>query len=165
MSQLKSASLISYTTIIINILIGLVLTPFILKFLGKSEYGIYMLVGSIVGYLALFDFGLNNATIRFISKYRYQNDKKSETSYIATNILLYLGIALLIVIVGLIGFLFIDDVFLNKFSENELYSFKAMYLFMIPGGILQLRIKRLTELIELGKKIQFLLIELPVRDL
>lgn len=131
MSQIKSASIISYATILINIFIGMILTPIMLKYLGKSEYGIYMLVGSLVGYLALFDFGLNNTTVRFVSKYRHEGDKKGEEEFISTNFILYLGIALLIISVGLIGFIFLDNLFANKFSTAEMYSLKIMYLFMI----------------------------------
>ena len=131
MSQIKTASLVSYMTIITNILVGLILTPFILKSLGKSEYGLYMLVGSIIGYLALFDFGFNKTTIRFVSKYRHEGNKEKEEVFIATNLRVYFVIAVVIVLFGLAGFTTIDYFFLEKFTDQELYAFKVMYLFML----------------------------------
>ncbi|MWW23653.1 oligosaccharide flippase family protein [Algibacter lectus] len=130
MSQIKTASIISYLTIFTNIIVGIGLTPLILSSLGKSEYGLYMLVGSLIGYLALLDFGLNTTTVRFVSKYRHENNKEKEESFIATNIGIYGGIAVFICFIGL-GFYFTIDYFFTNLSTDELNLFKAMYLFML----------------------------------
>ena len=135
MSQIKTASLVSYTTIFLNILVGMVLTPMMIKYLGQSEYGIYMLVGSLVGYLALFDFGLSNTTVRFVSKYRHSGDIGSEREFIATNLILYILISLVIICVGLVGFFLLDN-FGLQFSSVEMYTLKVMYLFMLINIIL-----------------------------
>lgn len=135
MSQIKGASIISYLTIVTNIVVGIGLTPLILSSLGKSEYGIYMLVGSLIGYLSLFDFGLQNATVRFVSKYRHENNKGKEESFIATSLVIYLCIAFVIVLVGLAGYTTIDHFFSDKFTSYELYSFKVMYIFMLVNLI------------------------------
>jgi O-antigen/teichoic acid export membrane protein len=130
MSQIKTASIVSYITIFTNIVVGIGLTPLILSSLGKSEYGLYMLVGSLIGYLALLDFGLNTTTVRFVSKYRHEKNKDKEESFIATNLGLYFGIAILITIVGLIFYTTFDYLF-DNLTADELYLFKIMYLFML----------------------------------
>lgn len=40
MSQLKKGALLSYANIFLTNVIGLILTPFIVKSLGDSEYGL-----------------------------------------------------------------------------------------------------------------------------
>ena len=64
--------------ILVTNVVGLLLTPFIIKSLGDSEYGLYTLVGSFIAYFSLMDLGLNNTVIRFVAKYRTQKDKKGE---------------------------------------------------------------------------------------
>lgn len=130
MSQIKTASMVSYLTIITNIIVGIGLTPFILSSLGKSEYGLYMLVGSFIGYLALLDFGLNSTTVRFVSKYRHEKNKNKEESFIATNLGIYGGIAILITLIGLVFYTTIDY-FFDNLSNDELHLFKVMYLIML----------------------------------
>ncbi len=130
MSQIKTASIVSYLTIITNIAVGIGLTPFILESLGKSEYGLYALVGSLIGYLAMLDFGLNPTTVRFVSKYRHENDKEKEESFIATNLTLYGGMGMLVAFIGLIFYSTLDYFFRNL-SSSEMKLFKAMYLFML----------------------------------
>jgi len=130
MSQIKTASAVSYLTIITNIIVGIGLTPFILDKLGKSEYGLYTLVGSLIGYLALLDFGLTPTTVRFVSKYIHEKNKDKEESFIATNLGIYAGLAIVIAIIGLIVYSTIDYYFHN-FSIDELHLFKVMYLLML----------------------------------
>ena len=130
MSQIKTASLVSYLTIITNIFVGIGLTPLILDSLGKSEYGLYMLVGALIGYLALLDFGLTPTTVRFVSKYRHENNKDKEESFIATNLGIYAGVSILIVLIGLVFYSTIDYYF-DNLSANELQLFKVMYLIML----------------------------------
>ena len=47
MNQLKAGAILSYLNIIINICVGLVYTPFMMRVLGQSEYGLYALIGSV----------------------------------------------------------------------------------------------------------------------
>src|SRR5690625_6333705 len=77
-SQLKAGIYLSYISLFITNISNLILTPFIIRGLGDSEYGLYMLIGAFVGYIAVLDFGLGNATVRFVSKYRAENDKIKE---------------------------------------------------------------------------------------
>lgn len=51
MSQLKKGAALSYLTIILTNVVGLALTPFIIKYLGNDEYGLYTLIGALVGYI------------------------------------------------------------------------------------------------------------------
>ena len=64
MSEIRRGAMLSYATILIVNLSGLLLTPAIIRGLGNAEYGLYMLIGSLAAYLGVLDFGLNNAVRR-----------------------------------------------------------------------------------------------------
>jgi len=68
-SQLKSGAVLTYITLHLGNAIALVYTPFMLRALGQSEYGLFSLANAIVGYLTVLDFGFGSATIRYIAKY------------------------------------------------------------------------------------------------
>jgi O-antigen/teichoic acid export membrane protein len=51
-----------------GIALSLVYTPFMLRLLGQSEWGLYSLVASVVGYLHLLSFGFGGAYVRFYSR-------------------------------------------------------------------------------------------------
>jgi O-antigen/teichoic acid export membrane protein len=50
----------------VSILLGLVITPVIVRALGKESYGLWGLAASFVGFYGLFDFGLSMALSRFL---------------------------------------------------------------------------------------------------
>ena len=66
-SQIKKGAIISYFSIVFNIVVGLVYTPWMIELIGKSDYGLFVLVTSFFAYF-LVDFGLCQSITRCISK-------------------------------------------------------------------------------------------------
>ena len=52
--------MIVYVNIFLNLVINFMLTPILLKYLGESEYGVYKIVQSFTGQLAIMSFGIIN---------------------------------------------------------------------------------------------------------
>ncbi len=141
MSQLKKGALLSYVNIGLTNIIGLVLTPYIIRSLGDSEYGLYVLIGSIIGYLSVLNLGLNNTIIRYVSKYRAEKDKKGEENFLATTMLIYIGISLVTVLIGLVLYFNLERFFKDSLTFDEIVIAKKMFLILIfnlaitlPGG-------------------------------
>ncbi len=67
-SQAKPSLLInalsSWAGLGVNIVVGLLLLPFVVAKLGQTGYGVWMLVGSIIGYYGLLDLGVSSAVSR-----------------------------------------------------------------------------------------------------
>ena len=142
MSQLKKGAILSYVTIFLTNIVGLLLTPFIIRSLGQSEYGLYILIGSFVGYISLLDLGLNNAIVRFVAKNRANNDLEGEKNFLATVFIIYAFISFIVLFIGMIFYLNIETIFSKSLNGDELYKAKIMSLFLIgniaismPGGV------------------------------
>ena len=67
-TQIKAGAFLSYLSIGINMITGIIYTPWIIGQIGKSDYGLYTLALSLIT-LFLVDFGLSAAASRFLSKY------------------------------------------------------------------------------------------------
>lgn len=96
MNQRKIGVLLSYLTMGINGLIGLLYVPMLLAFLSQQQYGLYQLVGSMIAYIAIMDFGLSNTTIRYYSRFLAQQDREKQENLLATMLRIYGGISVLI---------------------------------------------------------------------
>lgn len=141
MSQLKKGALLSYVTIILTNLIGLLLTPFIVRSLGNSEYGLYALIGAFIGYISVLDLGLNNTIVRYVSKYRAENDKEGEEVFLGTTMLIYAFISFIVILIGFSLYYNLDVVFSKSLSLEQLEKAKVMFIILIfnlaislPGG-------------------------------
>jgi len=77
---------------LLPIVVSYFLWPFILAKLGDAAYGIYAVVGAVMGYFALLDLGLGSAVVKFVAEYAGQKrpDRISEV----------IGTAMLVLLVG-----------------------------------------------------------------
>lgn len=77
-SNIGKGAIISYVAIFLNIAISFLYTPWMLRQVGASDYGLYSLIISFISYFII-DFGLTSAIARFVAKYRAEgNNKKVE---------------------------------------------------------------------------------------
>lgn len=140
MSQLKKGALLSYVTIILTNGIGLVLTPYMIRMLGDAEYGLYMLIGALIGYISVLDLGLSNTIVRFVAKYKALDDRKGEENFLATTMLIYAVISVIIVACGLVMYFNLESIF-SKLTPEQMGKAKVMFGILIfnlaitlPGG-------------------------------
>lgn len=126
----RNGMILSYVSIIINSVIQLLYTPFLIKMLGQSEYGLYSLVSSIIGYLTIMDLGFGNAIIVYTSKYHAQGKKEDEEKLHGMFNLLFIGIGILAAILGFILYLNMDGIFSNSLNTHELAKAKIMMLIL-----------------------------------
>jgi O-antigen/teichoic acid export membrane protein len=52
----------------VRLLLGLWLTPFIIGHLGRESFGLWLLIGSMLGYFDLMDLGVRSALIRYTAR-------------------------------------------------------------------------------------------------
>ena len=129
-NQLKAGAFLSYFSIGINNFIILLYTPFLLRKLGQSEFGIYSLVASVVAYLTILDFGFGNAVVRYTSKCRGSDNLEEQYSLYGMFFILYIGIGLLSIIAGLILYSNVNEIFGNKLNFEELSKARIMMLLL-----------------------------------
>lgn len=140
-SQLKIGVILAYALIIVNCVVNIFLSPFLIDKMGESQYGLYQLIGAFVGYLTILDFGLGNAIIRYVAEYRQGKDKEKESNFLASTSILYAIIVAIIFALSLILYFNINKVFPNLTTE-ELSDAKVMFIILvinlmvtIPGGM------------------------------
>lgn len=141
MSQLKKAALLSYINLGISNIVGIVMTPFIIRMLGDAEYGLFALIGAFVGYLSILDLGLTNAIVRFVAQYRAQRDEKGQENFLAVSLIIYTFISVTVVISGLLMYVQVERLFGASLTVSQMDKAKIMFLIFIfniaialPGG-------------------------------
>lgn len=129
-SQIKLGAALSYSSIILNNIIGLLYTPFMLRMMGQSEYGLYSLVASIIAYLTILDLGFGNAIVRYIAKYRAENKVSEQYDLLGMFFRLYLIIGGIAFIIGLIFYFNANSLFARSMTPVEMGKIRVMMLLM-----------------------------------
>ena len=124
--QIKWGAILSYLSIVVNILSGLLYTPWMIDQIGKSQYGLYTLAHSLIT-LFLVDFGLSSATARYVSKYKAENNQTAVNNFLGVIYKLYLVIDLVIFSILTIVYFLLDKIYITL-SPSELEVFKIVYI-------------------------------------
>lgn len=130
LNQRRTGAILSYVSIFANMLVQLLYTPFLISKLGQSEYGLYSLVSSIIGYLTVLDLGFGNAIVVHTAKYRAIGEKEKEQTLHGMFKVIYTIIG---VIAGIIGVVFALNsylVFGSTMSDGELEKMRIMLLIL-----------------------------------
>ncbi|CZE47031.1 oligosaccharide flippase family protein [Campylobacter geochelonis] len=125
--QRRAGVLLSYANIFLGTFLAFVYTPFMLRMLGQSEFGIYSLAASVIGYLAILDLGFGNAIIVFTSKYITQNRKDDEKKLHGTIFSIYLVMSIVVLIAGALFVVFADAIFSSSMSTEEIAKMRIMF--------------------------------------
>jgi O-antigen/teichoic acid export membrane protein len=89
------AAIANWSGRLVELLLGFLITPFILHRLGDTQYGLYMVIGAVFGQGALLDFAITPAVIKYVAEHRAQRDDARLSSLIATAQVLYFAIGFL----------------------------------------------------------------------
>ena len=138
-SSIKKGAIISYVAIFLNIAITFFYTPWMIRQIGVSDYGLYSLIMSFISYFIM-DFGLHQAVQRFIAKYRAENNEDKVAKMVAITTKCYLAIDTVIFLVLLVLYFFISNIF-TGLTPDEIERLKGLYVIAATFSILNFMFK------------------------
>lgn len=130
-NQLKAGAVLNYAVLILNTLVNLLYTPFMLRMMGQSEYGLYSLVASVIGYLTILDLGFGNAIVRYTAKYRAEGKTDEQYKMFGMFLVLYIVIGVIAFCSGLSLYFNVDNMFSDTMTAVELEHARVMMLILI----------------------------------
>jgi O-antigen/teichoic acid export membrane protein len=134
-----------YMAIAAEMVIGLIMLPFNLAHLGASEYGLWVLLGSITVHFSTLDLGYGSGLVKFVAQYRAHRDARALNEIASTLFYIFSGIAVVAYLI-VIGVAFnLEHVF--SITPGQAYTGKWVLLiigvyvavnfpFSVFGGII-----------------------------
>ena len=119
----------SWVSLAVRVVLVFLVNPFIIHTLGNSLYGAWMLVFSIINYLTIFDLGLKQAVVRFVSKFLGLKDFNKINSVLNTSFAVYSLIGIATIGVSLI----VSYLVLDKFNIPPDILSQAQLVLLIIG--------------------------------
>ena len=132
-NQLKAGVVLNYVVIILNTVVGLLYTPYMLRMMGQSEYGLYSLVASVIAYLTVLDLGFGNAIVRYTAKFRAEKKTEEQYEMFGMFFLLYLVIGIIAFGIGLGLYFNVGTPFGDTMTAVELDRARIMMLLLVAN--------------------------------
>ncbi len=131
MNQRKAGVILSYISTGVSSIVALVYVPMLLHYLTREQYGIYQLMGSLIAYLSVMDFGLSNTTTRYLSQAYAQQDAHRVQHIINSSFALYLAITGCLLLLGFVFYGCITPIYKSTLSVADLSVAKQVFLVML----------------------------------
>ncbi|MEN4041488.1 MAG: oligosaccharide flippase family protein [Anaerolineaceae bacterium] len=128
-SQLLLSTISNYFGRFIGLATWFLLVPFILNKLEPTLYGLWILVGSVVAYGSLLDFGIAGAVTKYIAEHRVKGQIEEARQLIGTALAYYAAIGILITAVSVA----IAPLFPIFFNISPEHNTTARWLVILSG--------------------------------
>lgn len=129
-SQIRLGTVLSYINLAVGNIIPIFYTPVMLEMLGQSEYGLYTLAHSVVGYLSLLSFGIGGTIVRYLARSRAENNKSEEARIFGLFIKIYSILAVLVLIVGGLVASEVEFFFKKSITAADIEKMRRLVLMM-----------------------------------
>lgn len=155
-NQLKAGVLLTYLSMGIGTLISILYTPFMLRILGQSEYGLYTLVSSVVSYLGLLSFGFGSAYMRYYAIERTKQDRQGVARLNGMFLSIFIILGIIALVCGLILTGFSEQIFRGGLTDAEIAKTKILMLLLVINIALSFPFNLFTAYINANERYIFL---------
>ena len=113
--KLFKGSVLNLVTLIANIAVGFIMMPFLIHRLGDDQYGIWIIVGAIIGFYGLLDAGMGGAINRFLIRALHSEDSGEVNVALSSSFFLFGALGLLsavitVIIIASVPYFIVEDV-------------------------------------------------------
>ncbi len=152
MNQRKLGALLGYINIGLQTVLGLAYVPIMLHYIGQNEYGIYQLIGSLIAYFTVMDFGLTPAVVRFYTKYKLEHDTIAMENLLAVVLRVYVIIAFLMAVIGGMIYSYMPKLFADSMTVSEILLSQKLFLLLLLNIIVSVSTMCFRAVMEANQK-------------
>ena len=129
-NQLRSGSLLTYVQMTLNIIVSVAYTPFMLRILGKSEYGLYSTVASTIAILSVLSLGFGGSYVRYYILYRKEKADDKIARLNSLFLIVFSVIGLVALACGLYLTFHLEMVFKTGLTDAEYHTARILMLLL-----------------------------------
>lgn len=156
LNQRHFGVILSYLSMSLSTIVQIAYVPLLLYYLSKNEYGLYQLIGSLIAYMAVMDFGLSSTIVRYYSRYKIASDDAGKANLLAMLAIIYGVITVFCLIIGASLYISFDEIYEDTLSISELQSAKIMFLILLINIIFKISSNIYTAVITAHERFVFL---------
>ena len=127
---------------VVKLVITFIMTPIFVHNLGKYDYGLWEMIGGVIGYAGMLSLGIQPAVSRFAAKYRAENDREQLLTVYASTFFFLVLVGALLATVCVLWALWYPELLSQDGDESHRYALFLLItgvqlLFAFPGQIVE----------------------------
>ena len=129
--QIKIGAGLSIINVVLGALIQFFYTPVFLKYLGISDYGINSFIQSLMRYMSMLNLGFGTTMLRYIVRTQVKNEDEKTNIFNGIFLVIFLFLALVCFILGLIIYFKLPLFLKETFSNREIIKTQKVFLLLL----------------------------------
>lgn len=131
----------NYLGRIVGIVSTLILTPLLVRHLGSTGYGVWVMLNTIIYFIGYLDLGLENALVKYVAQYKGEANNTALNKTIRTSLFIYIYVGFAALALCTIFSFVVPSVFnipadYNQVFRTGLIYFGFILLFEFPSTAL-----------------------------
>lgn len=115
---------------VLNTVLTIVVSAFIVRIIGRTDYGVYQTVTAFVSYLVLLEFGTSSAMSRNLSLLKKDGtDTEQVNKNVSTVWSLTIILSAVIILFAVVFYLLIGDIYANTLTAEQIIVAKRLFIF------------------------------------
>lgn len=136
--QITAGTILSYLSIFISCISAIFTTPFIVRCLGDSTYGVYRIIVSLISYMSILNFGFGSAAVRYLAEFRIKHQSKRQAQFLTMIRWMNFLAVCICIFVGIAVYNLLDRVFSASMTVEEINLAKELFVILIFGVVISI---------------------------
>ena len=132
----KMGITLSYVNTFLSMVFGIILSSYLIRALGDTEYGVYQTVTAFANYLLILELGTGTITQRNVVICYQNGDQEGIDKTISTMWLITIILSLAISVISIFFYCSIDDLYRNTMSPDQVQYAKKIFFFFMGNLLL-----------------------------
>src|SRR5262245_29437690 len=117
-SRIINNVLMNWLALAVSLGSGFLMSPFLVRNLGDSTYGVWVLVGSLVGYLGILDFGITPSIVKYVAEHRARGDQQAINRVVTAGVAVFSLLGLVCLAASLVAAVLFNSIFKSPLADN-----------------------------------------------
>ncbi|MEW6211249.1 MAG: oligosaccharide flippase family protein, partial [Acidobacteriota bacterium] len=117
-SQIIRNVLMNWVAFAVTMIAGFLMSPFLVRHLGDAVYGVWVLLGSLAGYLGLLDFGLIPSMVKYVAEHRARSDQQAINRLMTVGVVIYSVMGMISLAASLVIAFTFNDIFHTPINDQ-----------------------------------------------
>lgn len=156
MNEKRIGAILGFVYTGLQSIISLLYIPLLLTGIGKSEYGIYQIAGSVIAYFSAMEAPLSASVLKFYVEYKVKNDRNNMENVLATGRRIFAILSVFFCLISIPVGYGLKCSFVNTFTEGEIIETIGIFGLMLFNLIINMNNYVYIAVINANEKFIFL---------
>ncbi len=136
----KIGAILGYLYTALQSIISIVYIPILLNGIGKSEYGLYQIVGSVIAYFSAMEGPLCASILKFYVEYKVKKDEKNMENVLAIGQRIFFMLSLAMLLITVPAIFLLNGLYSSTLTDSELREAVLMLCIMVINIIIYISV-------------------------